>query len=607
MRDLIQKIELLEKERKYLKKLLKMEEKICKVAGSACIESADISYICRKIISEFLKIFNLDYISFYYKEKGETFKFISLARQKKSSLMVDKLVEKISIFVMKKKKSIFVFNIMRHKNSINGIDISEAKKINIGSLISLPVVGSNKILYGILTFISYKPLDYKKEEKNLLKMAANMFSIVLDDKNTEEKLIETGKRYQALLEHLPVGVYRSTPQGKIIEANKTLAHILGYENVSELKKINVNDLYMKKEARMKHLEKLERASVFFEEFELRCKDDTTIWVRDYPHAVREKDGRILYYDGILVDITERKKMEETLRQSERDYKELFENAHDAIIIFSIDDEIVLDVNQRACELYGFKKEEFIGLSLESISKDVTLGKLHIKKTLERGVYHNFETVHYRKDGSEMILEINGAVVSYKGKKAILSINRDITERKQMEKAIRDLAYQDYLTGLPNRLLLNDRLNMTLAHAKRKGLKFVLMFLDIDQFKDINDLFGHRIGDLLLKEIANRLKKTLRKSDTIARMGGDEFVILLPEITYKKDVEKISEKILKIIQEPYIIENYRLYITTSIGIAFYPKDGKDIDTLMKNADFAMYQAKIKGKNNYQFYSRPNSDE
>ena len=226
--------------------------------------------------------------------------------------------------------------------------------------------------------------------------------------------------------------------------------------------------------------------------------------------------------------------------------------------------------------------------------------LGLKKTLEKGAYHNFETVHYRKDGSEMILEINGAVVNYKGKKAILSINRDITERKKMEKAIKDLAYQDPLTALPNRLLFNDRIDVALEHAKRKNQKLALMFLDLDQFKGINDMFGHRIGDLLLKEAADRLKSILRKSDTIARMGGDEFIILLPEIKTKKDVEKIARKILEVIKKPYLIENLGFSITTSIGLALYSDDGESVDDLMRKADYAMYQVKGKGKNNYQFY-------
>ena len=598
----LRKIELLEKERKRLEKLVEKEHLICKIAGDACIQSVDIPDICEKILSEFVSDFNFDYGVVYLKDKEkEIFSLITSEKKKEIDSAINSLFKEIIDYVMDTKKSIFVFDAEKYRYQISKIDKIRLKKCGIRTLICLPIASPTRIFKGAIGFMSFNLLDYTQKDKALFKLASKMFSVILENKYIERELIETGKRYRALLEHLPVGVYRSTPEGRIIEANQALANILGYKDVSELKKINVNDLYVKKIDRIEHLKKLEKSSTFFSEFELKRRDNTTIWVRDYPRAIRGPKGDIIFYDGILVDITERKKTEEALKQSERDYRELFENAHDAIIIFSIKDEIILDVNQRACELYGFSKEEFIGMSLESISKNVALRKSRVKKTLERGVYHNFESIHYRKDGTEMILEINGAIVNYKGKKAILSINRDITERKRMEKTIRDLAYQDHLTGLPNRLVLNDRLKMAIAHAQRKAQKLALMFLDIDQFKDINDTLGHRIGDILLKDIATRLKNLLRKTDTVARMGGDEFVILLPEITREENAIKIAEKILKTIQKPYVIENHKLFITTSIGIAFYPKDGEDVDTLMKNADFAMYQAKNKGKNNYQCYS------
>jgi len=155
--------------------------------------------------------------------------------------------------------------------------------------------------------VSFKLLDYTQKNRALFELISKMISVVLENKYMEKKLIETGKRYRAFLEHLPVGIYRSTSEGKIIEANKTLANILGYEDVSQLKRINVNKLYVKKIDRIEHLKKLEDSSIFFNEFELKRKDDTTIWVRDYPQAIRGPEGDIIFYDGILVDITERKK------------------------------------------------------------------------------------------------------------------------------------------------------------------------------------------------------------------------------------------------------------------------------------------------------------
>lgn len=428
--------------------------------------------------------------------------------------------------------------------------------------------------------------DRKKKRSNKNVSAKEQAS----GKNSRESEL----RYQDLLQHLPVGVYRSSPEGRIIEANQALADILGCKRIADLWQVNVNDFYIKKKARRDHMQRLAASLTAFSEFELRTKGGKTIWVRDYPRAVKGPDDRVLYYDGILVDISERVLFEAALRQSEQDYRQLFENAHDAIVIFTMRDEIILDVNNRACALYGFSRLEMIGMSLEKISKNVRRGKLRIKKILQKKIFHNFETVHFRKDGSEMLLEINAALITYKKQPAILSINRDITSRKLMEAAILRMAYQDSLTGLPNRSLLQDRLVQALKHAKRHRQKVTLLYLDLDGFKAINDTFGHGIGDELLKVVGDRLQNQLRSSDTVARLGGDEFLILLPEAGRVRAGSIIAGKILSEIRRPYMISDRKIQISASIGMAIYPNDGRSAETLIKKADQAMYAAKAKGR-------------
>ena len=413
---------------------------------------------------------------------------------------------------------------------------------------------------------------------------------------------ESELRYQDLLQHLPVGVYRTTTEGRFIEANQALADMLGCRRIADLWQVNVNDFYVKRKARVDHLRRLESVLTAFSEFELRRRDGKTIWVRDYPRAVKGADGRVLYFDGILVDISERMLFEAALRQSEQDYRQLFENAHDAIVIFSVRDEIIMDVNNRACELYGFSRQEMIGMSLEKISKDISRGKTRIKKTVQNKIFRNFETVHFRKDGSEMRLEINAALISYKKKPAILSINRDITRRKLLEAAIHRMAYQDSLTGLPNRLLLQDRLVQALKHARRRRQKVTLLYLDLDGFKAVNDTCGHGIGDEFLKVIGDRLQDQLRSSDTVARLGGDEFLILLPEAGLARAGGKIAGKILAAINRPCLIAGRKLQVSTSIGMAIYPHDGRSAETLIKKADYAMYAAKAKGRNTCCRYTK-----
>lgn len=180
------------------------------------------------------------------------------------------------------------------------------------------------------------------------------------------------------------------------------------------------------------------------------------------------------------------------------------------------------------------------------------------------------------------------------------------ERKRAEDTIKKMAYHDALTGLPNRVLLHDRLQLAIAQVARNKRMLAVMYLDFDRFKVINDTLGHAVGDLLLQEVAYRLKICLREGDTVARLGGDEFTILQPEIKNKDDVTKLAQKLLEMVRQPIMINEHELNITLSIGIAIYPIDGEDIKTLLKNADDALYAAKDRGRDNFQIFSDINAN-
>jgi diguanylate cyclase (GGDEF)-like protein len=183
--------------------------------------------------------------------------------------------------------------------------------------------------------------------------------------------------------------------------------------------------------------------------------------------------------------------------------------------------------------------------------------------------------------------------------AIESI-RDITENKRAEEKIQQMAYHDTLTDLPNRKLFSDRLSIALAQAKRNQKKVGVAMLDLDKFKDVNDILGHDVGDFLLKATAERLSAALRKGDTVARFGGDEFVLILPDLKGREDVIQVAQKIVDSFRKLFLIDTHQLIVTTSIGIAVYPYDGTDEAILLKNADKAMYQAKQTGRDRYQLY-------
>ena len=188
-----------------------------------------------------------------------------------------------------------------------------------------------------------------------------------------------------------------------------------------------------------------------------------------------------------------------------------------------------------------------------------------------------------------------------GSLSVLTIFRDITERKQAEETIKRMAYHDALTHLPNRFLFNDRLHLEMARARRYQQKLALMMLDLDHFKQVNDTLGHGVGDQLLQAVSERLTGAVRENDTVARLGGDEFALILPEITRMEDAARIAEKIVTGFQNAFVLQNHELRVTTSVGVALYPDDGEERDVLMKKADIAMYHAKQGGRNSYQVHT------
>ena len=247
----------------------------------------------------------------------------------------------------------------------------------------------------------------------------------------------------------------------------------------------------------------------------------------------------------------------------------------------------------------------------SFSSDILLESLKVikSKLTHYGIYYNVPNINLKKRDQEVPTKkisffLNRTLSEIEDKNSQLIIrNEEITslykDIKLSKIKIKHLAYHDYLTGLPNRLLLSEQINHAILLSSRKKKMLAIMFLDLDDFKMINDTMGHDIGDLLLVEVSKTLINTLRKCDTIARIGGDEFIILIEDIENMESINTILDKIIKCFNEPFILNNHDCFITTSIGVALYPTDGENAEALMKNADIAMYKAKERGKNKYIF--------
>jgi 5-methylcytosine-specific restriction enzyme A len=272
---------------------------------------------------------------------------------------------------------------------------------------------------------------------------------------------------------------------------------------------------------------------------------------------------------------------------------------------------VTSINPAALRMLGFTEEEILGQSAHSLIhhshedgskypvEDCPMYASYTKAT-ESSVT---EEALWRKKGSCFPVEYYSRPIIKDGKVmgAVVTFS-DITERKRSEEKIQRMAYHDSLTGLPNRNLFSDRLGIALAQARRNQKTVGVAMLDLDKFKDVNDALGHGVGDLLLKAATERLNTALRKGDTVARFGGDEFVLILPDLRVIEDAIQVAQKIVDSFCKPFLVDTHQLTVTTSIGIAIYPNDGTDEAMLLKNADIAMYQAKQAGRARYQLYEK-----
>ncbi len=263
------------------------------------------------------------------------------------------------------------------------------------------------------------------------------------------------------------------------------------------------------------------------------------------------------------------------------------------------------VNEGARQQVGYSEAELMRMLVTDIGTDFTLkGFQELLRPLVEGVQPSltFQSVHRHKDGHDTPVETFLQLISLEGQgPRFVAMVSDISERLQAEQRIAHLANHDALTNLPNRNLLQDRIKQALLQAVRNNARGAVLFIDLDQFKTINDSMGHSVGDLLLKEVAQRLVANLRGQDTVARQGGDEFIVLLPVVTNAQSAGVIAQKLMKDLFLPYEINGKELHLSASIGIAVFPDDGDEADTLLKHSDTAMYHAKEAGRNNFQFFA------
>ena len=420
-------------------------------------------------------------------------------------------------------------------------------------------------------------------------------SDVTERRRNEQALRESEHRYRTLFEGnpIPMWVYDFETL-RFIAVNEAAVKHYGFTK-DEFLKMSIADIRPPEElpAMMATLAKLhdkDRSRIFRHRKKDGSVFDAEITSFEFVSAGRR--ARLV----IAVDVTARRRAEERLRENEERYRLLFERNLAGVFRSSLDGRI-LEVNESMARIFGYPREELLNTPAQRLyftteERQRMMARLRDQRTLS-----NVELRMRRKDDSPVWILENMSLVE--GGEVIEGTMIDISERKAAQEQVEYQAYHDVLTGLPNRLLFRDRITVALAHARRSRRAVAVMFLDLDQFKLVNDTLGHTVGDGLLQAAAERLVHCVRADDTVARMGGDEFTILVSDLPDARSASTIAQKVMDSMAKPIMVDGHELFITTSIGISIFPDDGMDTETLLKNADRAMYRAKEAGRNNFQF--------
>ncbi|MBS1161630.1 MAG: hypothetical protein H6R15_4049 [Proteobacteria bacterium] len=457
----------------------------------------------------------------------------------------------------------------------------------------------------VATFAIYSRLPARPDAHHLdsLVLAANLASIVIDRHRDERRL----QMAMQALETTRESVYWLDDMGQILYANHAAELALGYSG-DELRKMSIADInailspgLLGSDTTMaRRLRSVGRGQ--FESLH-RHRDGRLIPIEINTSEFSLDDQR--YSMSIAHDISERLAGELALRKSEAKFAAIFSLTPDPMALIRLADGSVLEVSRSFVEFFGHRSDDIVGRSTFAVGIELWVDPAHQQRwmesiALETGAL-GFEAPLRRKDGSVVIVQLFVKAVEMDGEPCVIVSFHDITAQKQYAQHLERIAHHDPLTGLPNRLLLGDRLRQAIAQNQRAGTRIAVCYLDLDGFKQINDRFGHQAGDQLLVEVANRLMAGVRGGDTVARLGGDEFVVVLSSLAGDEECRGALERLLRTVAATYEVEGSEQGgISASIGVTLFPDDFVDPDTLVCHADHAMYIAKQAGKNRYQMF-------
>ncbi|MDF1880228.1 diguanylate cyclase [Sulfurimonas sp. MAG313] len=449
------------------------------------------------------------------------------------------------------------------------------------------------------TLNKYFNVRIRSKEKGVF---LTIFNDITSLKKANEEVQKQKDSYETLFNSVRVGLIRtSIDEGKILKANPACADIFGFESLPEFMQTSASKLYQNSEDRRQHRAKLLRNGKLHPTVLHMKKANNKPILLSVSSTLHYENNLPLWIDSTIQDISKQQRTEEKLEMNSI----VFEHTLEAVVI-SDENHKILTVNKAFTDITGYTPKEVLGKEFnvlwcddenKQIQCDIILAALKNDGSWQGEVDKRHKKGHKFSTKLSVI-----AGKKSKDEKNYITMFHDITYRKKSEDKMYQLAHFDTLTGLSNRHAFMDRLKDSLEKAKRYESKCAILFMDLDGFKTINDTYGHNAGDEVLSTTAMRLKKIIRKSDMVARMGGDEFTMIIENFSDIRALSVLSQKMIETVSETIALKQAKLSITTSIGISIYPDDAYDVDSVLKHADNAMYRAKELGKNNVQFFTK-----
>jgi len=435
-----------------------------------------------------------------------------------------------------------------------------------------------------------------------------------EKRSAESALRDSEARFRAVFMMAGIGIVLHDMQGRFLDCNPMFLNMLGYSRHElfqlDLRSIMHPEDWEKKEYTNKHLLDGTHVNMSVERRYLR-KDGALRLGKTTMTLVRNHLREPQYFVELVEDVTEPRKIQDALRRAEQTYRNIFENAVEGIFLASTQGRL-FKANPAMARILGFEgPQELLAddTSARLTTVDPENREAFLDTLREMGAATNYEMQVFRGDRRKIWVSISAwtAHGSEDGMRHIEGLMEDVTERKLSEMQLQQKATMDELTGVPNRYLFLERLEQSIAQAERSPQHFALLYIDLDNFKEVNDLHGHHVGDILLAEAASRIRTRIRTSDTPARIGGDEFTVLLHNVNKDKHIQRIASDLVEVIKQPYVVSGIRCVIGASIGVSVYPEDGVTGEQLLRHADRAMYRAKQQGGNDFYLYAAIRKEE